>query len=75
MPHTEHAASGGSKSENCKSCLSIIKSIDYLPTYQMLVLSLKTGETIISKLSNAFEISNCVVVPAIASLKKNQTAQ
>ena len=58
-----------------KDSLKEIKSLSYLPTYGMLVLTLRSGDFIIGKLSNTFELGNCVTVPALASLKKTSQAQ
>lgn len=73
VPDVEELLKAGDSkpsTSSCKSCLSAIHAISYLASHSMLVISLKTGQCIIGKLSGSFELGNCVTIPAFSSVRK-----
>lgn len=46
----ESVFSGEDKIVNGKGCVSIISAVSYLPTYHMVAVTFKSGQTLIGKL-------------------------
>jgi hypothetical protein len=72
----ESILSGDDKVANGKGCVSIINAVSYLPTYQMVAVTFKSGQTLIGKLDlRTFEIGNCLLLPSMTAVKNPAAAQ
>lgn len=59
------------KVQNSDGSIPPITSISYLPGNSLLAVSFKSGQTIIGRLdTRTFELSSCIVIPTISSIKK-----
>lgn len=67
----ESVLSGEDKVINDKGCLSSVVAVSFLPSYSMVALSFKTGQTLLGKLDlKTFQIGQCLLIPPMESIKK-----